>query len=135
MAIDRSKFKKTTAAQLVQDDKQLNKDLGKKEKTGYGHDVEDGLNLFRIYPAHPNGVSDSFVVPYAATFVPGMVQEKKDGQPVLENGKPKMKMGVRMVYNAIVHGNKPKDLIVAYIDLMGKKAKTLNLDKAGYTSL
>jgi hypothetical protein len=35
-------FKKTTAAQLVQDDKQLNKDLGKKEKQGYGHDIEEG---------------------------------------------------------------------------------------------
>jgi hypothetical protein len=134
-AIDRTKFRKTTAAQLVQDDKELNKGLGKKEQgMSNGHTIDEGLNLFRIYPAHPNGVSDSFVVPYASSFLPGTVQEKdKEGKPVLENGKPKMKMGMRMVYNATVHGGKAKDLIVEFINLMNKKARSLNLDKAGYT--
>ena len=131
--IDRSKFKPTTASQLVQDDKQLNKDLGKKEKTGNGHEIDEGLNLFRIYPAHPDGGGSSFVEPFAQTFIMARVQERKDGQPVLENGEPKMKIGVKPVYNAVVHGGKPKDLIAEYITLMQKKAKSLGLDKAQYT--
>jgi hypothetical protein len=133
MAIDRSKFKASTASQLVQADKDLNKGLGKKDKQGKGHDIDEGNNLFRIYPAHPDSVSQLFVVPFAEVYLPAMVQERdKDGKPVLENGQPKMKLGVKPVYNAVVHGNKPKDLIVEYINLMNKKAKSLNLDKDGY---
>lgn len=134
MAIDRSKFKKTSAAQLVQADKELNKTMGKREN-GFsnGHEVEEGSNLFRIYPVHPDiaekDTNAVFAVPFVQTFVPAMVKEMKDGKEVLEGGKPKMKLSVRPVYNAKVHGGKKKDLVEEYIQLAHKNAKDMKLSE------
>lgn len=132
MAIDRSKFKKTSASQLAQADKELNKTMGKKDK-GNGHDIDEGNNLFRIYPVHPDVAEKDpkavFAVPFVQTFVPAMVKEMKDGKEVLEGGKPKMRKSVRPVVNAKVHGGYPKDLIEEYIILANKNAKDMNLSK------
>lgn len=134
MAIDRSKFKKTSASQLAQADKDLNKTLGRKERNqSNGHDIDDGANLFRIYPAHPeeDGGGISFVEAFCQSFIPAMVQEKdKDGKLLTEGGKPKMKLSVKPVWNAKVHGGKPKDLIEEYINLARKQAKKLSENEA-----
>ncbi len=135
MSIDRSKFKKSTASQMVQADKDLNKTMGKREQ-GFsnGHEVEEGTNLFRIYPVHPD-IADSdpravFAVPYVQTFIPAIVDERdKDGKVVTENGQPKKKTTVKPVYNAKVHGGMPKDLIEEYIALANRKANELKLSK------
>jgi hypothetical protein len=136
MAIDRSKFKKTSAAQLAQADKNLNKAMGKREN-GFsnGHDVDEGINLFRIYPVHPDIAEKDptavFAVPYVSTFLPAMVQVKdqQTGKPIEENGKPKIKESVKPVYNAKVHGGMKKDLVEEYIRLANKNAKDMNLNE------
>jgi hypothetical protein len=135
MAIDRSKFKKTSASQLAQQDKELNKTMGRKERTfSNGHEVEEGSNLFRIYPVHPDIAEKDptavFAVPFVQTFLPAMVQEKdKDNKPVLEGGKPKLKLSVRPVFNAKVHGKFKKDLVEEYIQLAIKNAKDMDLSE------
>jgi hypothetical protein len=133
MAVDRSKFKKTSASQLAQSDKELNKQLGKKDRTNSnGHEIEEGLNLFRAYPAHPEGgENDLFVHPFVQTFVPAMVQEKNDKGEVIkgDDGKPKLKLSVRPVFNSKVHGGFKRDLIEEYIGLAFKNAKEMGLSE------
>jgi hypothetical protein len=135
MAIDRSKFKKTSASQLAQQDKELNKTMGKRERNNSnGHDIDEGINLFRIYPVHPDYAETDpnavFAVPFVQTFLPAMVQEKdKEGKVIQENGKPKMKLSVRPVYNSKVHGKTPKDLVEEYIKLSLQNAKEMNLSE------
>lgn len=133
--IDRSKFRKTSASQLAQADKDLNKSLGKKDRTNSnGHEFDEGANLFRIYPEHPEGGGLSFVEPKVQTFVPAMVQEKtKDGSIVKgTDGKPKMKLGMKPVWNTVVHGGMKKDLIQEFINFAQAKAKDLKLDNDDY---
>jgi hypothetical protein len=137
MAIDRSKFIRTSASQLQQDDKDLNKTLGRKERgNNKGHTLDDGHNLFRLYPAHPveMGGGRSFVEPFVQTFLPAMVQDKdKDGNVKKDNqGKPVMKLGVRPVWNTKAHGNKKKDLVEEFIILAGKTANAMGLKGDSY---
>lgn len=135
MAIDRSKFKKTSASQMVQADKDLNKQMGRRDKQGNGHEIDEGTNLFRIYPVHPDIAEKDpravFAVPFVQTFLPAMVQERdKEGKVIQEGGKPKMKLSVRPVMNSKVHGGTPKDLVEEYIQLALKNAKTMKLDES-----
>jgi hypothetical protein len=128
--IDRSKFKKTSASQLSQSDKELNKTLGKKEKSGNGHTIDEGQNLFRFYPSHPE-CGEMFVVPFVQTFLPAMVKEKdKDNKEIMVNGSPKMKLSVRPVWNTKVHGEMKKDLVEEYINLSRLQAKKLSENEA-----
>lgn len=135
MAIDRSKFIRTSASQLQQSDKDLNKTLGRKERNTNGHDMDDGQNLFRLYPPHPDS-GTSFVVPFTQTFIPAMVQEKdKQGNFLwldAEKKNPKMKLSVRSVWNTKVHGNKKKDLIEEYISLAKLNANALQFTGDAY---
>lgn len=138
MSIDRSKFKKTSASQLAQADKDLNKTMGRKDRTfSNGHQLDEGINLFRIYPVHPEIAEKddkaTFSAPFVQTFLPAMVQEKdKDNKAIMENGKPKMKLSVKPVFNSKVHANTPKDLVEEYIALANKNAKEMNLQGDDY---
>lgn len=127
--IDRSKFKKTSVSQLAQSDKELNKSLGRKEKGSQnGHELDEGLNLLRIYPVHP-AISETdptatFTHPFVQTFLPAMVEEKKDGKVVTDaSGNAKLRESVKPVYNAIIHGKRAKDLVDEYIKLATSWAK------------
>lgn len=138
MAVDRSKFKRTSASQLAQQDKELNKTMGRKEKQGNGHDIEDGSNLFRIYPVHPDIAEKHpnavFAQPFVQTFIPAMVQDKDKSGNILKDsdGKPKLKEGVKPVFNAKVHGGFSKDLIDEYISLAVQNAKDMGLQGDDY---
>lgn len=132
MAIDRSKFKKTSVSQLAQSDKDLNRTMGRKEKTGNGHVIDEGLNLFRAYPAHPDGgEKDSFVVPFVQTFLPAVVDDKDDRGNIKKDaaGNPLKRETVRPTWNAKVHGGKKKDLIEEFINLCWKKTKDDKMDE------
>lgn len=130
MAIDKTKFKRTSAAQMQQADANVNRTLGKKER-GDNLSFDDGMNLIRIYPPHPeeDGGGDQFAEPIVTAFVPAIVQEKdKQGNLIwLDNAKtrPKMKETVRPVFNSKIHGGTKKDLLEEYIRLALAKAKDL----------
>lgn len=132
MAIDRSKFKGTSSSQMVQADKNLNKALGKKEKESNGHDLDEGSNLLRFYPVHPE-ISEKddkaqFTEPFVQTFLPAMVWEKDgDGKFIFtdkENKEHKLKLSVKPVFNSKIHGGTKKDLLEEYINLAGRHAKS-----------
>lgn len=121
MALDRSKFKSTVVATIVEQDKELASSLGR-DGGSYSKYIkfEDGDNLLRIYPAHPeeDGGGDAFAEPKVTVFIPMMVPERDgNGQVIIENGRPKMKESVKSVYNSRIHGNTPKDLVEEYVKI------------------
>lgn len=119
MALDRSKFKSTVVATVVEQDKELASSLGR-DGGSYTKYIkfEDGENLIRIYPPHPeeDGGGDVFAEAKVSTFLPMMVVERDNNrQDIIENGRPKLKESVRSVFNSRIHGSTPKDLVEEYI--------------------
>lgn len=125
--IDRSKFKNLSApvADTQAADKQLQDQLGYKKGFSGIHDIEEGLNTFRIYPPHPKemGGGVEYAQPKVTTFLPIMVQETdKDKNPIMEGGRPKMKKVQKPIFNSRIHGGTPKDLVDEYIAFAKKHA-------------
>jgi hypothetical protein len=121
MALDRSKFKATVVAATVEQDKELAASLGR-DGGNYSKYIkcEDGDNLLRIYPPHPeeDGGGEVFAEPKVTVFLPMMVVERdSNGQPIMESGKPKLKESVKSVFNSRIHANTPKDLVEEYVKL------------------
>jgi len=140
MAIEdlRKKLKPVSVAVMEGQDKKLNDTLGIKEYSGRdGHKIEDGRNLFRIYPPHEpvdeNGIANPFAEPKVITYLPAMVADKdKDGNFLKDGDKVRLKLGVKPVFNSKVHGKLDskrnpltKDLVEEFIRIANEKAKTL----------
>lgn len=124
MSIDRSRFKSAPVQSMVAQDKEIEN----KMKTGGSgieyHSIEDGKNLFRLYPAHPDSPSEQFAEIKCVAYLPAIYQERdKQGVLLTENGKPKMKEGRKSLFNARIHGDAPKDLVEEYISFMEKLSK------------
>ena len=119
MALDRSKFKATVVSQIVETDKELASALGRKDQsyTNYIR-LEEGNNLIRIYPSHPeeDGGDGNFAVPKVTVFLPMMKPERdSNGNEIYERGQLKMKESSQSVFNSRIHGNTPKDLVEEYV--------------------
>ena len=106
--IDRSKFKATSIAK-IQD-----QETEQKAKQPFGNDfsgflkLEEGDNIIRIYPAHPDG--ESFTVFQSQVFLP-VIKTSKD-----DNGVETQELKRHPVLNAIYHSNiMQKDVINEYI--------------------
>lgn len=113
--IDRSKFKASNQQEVAQQDQAMANAAGKGRR-GIAENLEIsiGVNRFRIYPAHPEG-GFSFAEAVSRVFLPAMVQERgDDGKPIQINGSPKLKKGMKPVFNSKLHGNTPKDLVEEY---------------------
>lgn len=125
MSLDRSKFKATSVAATVEQDKELAASLGRDGGNYTKYLVfEDGPNLLRIYPPHPeeDGGGDVFAEPKVTVFLPMMVPERDaNRQVIMENGRPKLKESVKSVFNSRIHGDTPKDLVEEYISLALKR--------------
>lgn len=120
MAIDRSKFKASSQADVAEQDKAMATAAGKGRK-GIADtlEIELGENRFRIYPAHPDGGGQFFAEAVSRVFLPAMVQERdSEGKGIkLPNGQWKLKKGSKPVFNSRIHGNTAKDLVEEYSKL------------------
>lgn len=135
----RKKLKPVPVSSMEEQDKELNEMMGRKDRDNDHHSVDDGVNLFRIYPPHEpldpiTGKPNPFAEPKVVVFLPAMVIERdKDGKEIKgADGKPKMKLGVKPVYNAKVHGKRDKsgnpvskDLVEEFIRLTLEKNSTI----------
>lgn len=133
---DRSAFKSTVSAeQLKAEDQKVDKLSGRKEydnNFATFHKIEDGLNKFRIYPAHPNENGHSFVVAvqkwWLEVEVPerdGEGKEKKDG-----DGNTIMKIGRKPIFDARIHSSVGKDIVNEYIEFLTKMLREEGMDEA-----
>lgn len=108
---DRSKFKATPLNTLEKQEKEQN------EKRNFGFEglqfltCENGENLIRIYPCHPDGPGESFAEPKTVTFLEVKVP-KKEGNKIIEG---EFELKNKPIFNAKVHGNYEKDLVEEYM--------------------
>lgn len=119
MALDRSKFKPTVISTAVERDKELASALGRDggSWTKY-YKFEDGDQLLRIYPPHPEdmGGGNVFAEPKVTVWLPMMVPVRDiEGKEIIENGVVKTKEGGKSVFNSRIHGNTEKDLVEEYV--------------------
>ena len=127
MSTDRmSKYKATPMATVQSSDtaaKQATATGGAKQRAET-HAIEEGDNIFRIYPAHipdkePNlqdpyeAMFASFAVPCCKVFLPAWLTEKEaDGKPKKDSqGNEIKKKGQKPIFNSRIHGNTLKDAV------------------------
>lgn len=117
MALDRTKFKATSVAATMQKDAELNSSLGRDGDRAEYLKWNNGSNLVRIYPPHPEG-GDVFAEPKVTVWLPIMtVQRDSNHQEIIDpkTRRPLMKEGAKSVFNSRIHGGTPKDLVEEYI--------------------
>ncbi len=134
---DRSKFKDTvTAEQLQAQDQAVEKAAGKDYDNNYAswHKIEEGVNKFRLYPAHPNEEGHSFVVPVQRWWLTVEVEEKDDkGNVVMNGSSPKMKKVRKRVFDGRVHSKVGKDVVNEYIEFLTRTLRGEGLSEAEIT--
>lgn len=110
---DRSKFKTTSLNTLKDQEKEQNEKRNFKNFDGLSFlHLDDGENLIRIYPHHPDGKGESFAEPKTVTFLEVSVPKKdKEGNKI--EGEFELKN--KPIFNAKVHGNYEKDLVEEYM--------------------
>lgn len=137
----RNKLKPTPVSQMEQADKDLDQQMGRKSGGGFTdkHSIDAGRNLFRLYPPHEPldrfGKPNPFAEPIVTTYVPAMVPERDaEGKEIKgSDGKVKMKMGMKPVFNAKIHGKKDslgnpltKDAVEEFIKMVIEKSKSID---------
>lgn len=136
----RSKLRPVQVQSMEEQDKELDQQLG---RSGYTENserltIENGRNVFRIYPPHEpedeNGRPNPFAEPKVIVYVPGMVYDRDSSGEVKKNseGKPIYKEGLKPVFNAKVHGKKDKfgnplteDLVEEFNRIANERAKEI----------
>lgn len=110
----RKRLKPSSAQSLSVADKEANKKMGRLDSSNYEDDfigLEDGVNLFRVYPPHPPGVDKNgqvclFSESTIYTFVPALYPERDQEGNIIEG---KFKKSVKMVYDTKFHGKLDKN--------------------------
>jgi hypothetical protein len=109
MAFDRSKYQATSVATLKEETAAAEAVVkGGFEKTEY-HKHEEGLNIYRLYPAHPDALTQAFAFVRVTHFIECEV-------PTLDKKGTELKK--KHIFNARTHGGYPKDIIEEYIYLV-----------------
>lgn len=124
----RDKFKGAKLSTL----KEVQKDAESNKKSFYEKDgrvgfleVEDGRNVFRIMPSHPNDKIGSPYLPCRRTMLECEVEVYKDGEAT---GKTEVKN--KYIFVATQHGGLEKDPIELYIEYARKRAEDEFSEKA-----
>lgn len=126
---DRSAFKDTiTAAQLKAEDQKIKSVTSKSNDNGYVgyHTITEGLNRYRIYPAHPNDEGHSFIVPVQRWWLSiEVVERDENGKEKFDKKtkKPIMKMVRKRVFDGRIHSKVERDIVDEYIKFLTKILK------------
>ena len=109
MSFDRSKYKAKPMSSIKDVEKEAQKKRPTKRNEGYVN-IEDGDNIIRIFPPHPDGGGSAYMVPFGYTWQQIKKQKYQNGEPV----EGEFEIKPKKVFNAKVHGNYPEDLVDAY---------------------
>lgn len=134
--VDRSRFRATSLDVQKQKEEEVKTLIGDTgggyTKTVY-HEIEEGVNKFRLYFGHPDVEDSTTLETKVVSFVPYMKVEKNDdGEDIIDakTGKPKLKRTTKPIFNSKVHGGLPYSLTETFIELAKKNADLLYPDKA-----
>jgi hypothetical protein len=105
--IDRSKFKGTTVKATKSQDEKVEQATGKSRNRAGRLKIKPGLNLFRLFPFHPDGGGDAYSEPVSVWYLPIDVQDRDKDNNVIKDkgGNPVMKRINKPIFHAGVHGN------------------------------
>lgn len=134
--VDRSRFRATSLDVQKQKEEEVKTLIGDTSggytKTVF-HEIEEGVNKFRLYFGHPDVEDSTTLETKVVSFVPYMKVEKNDdGEDIIDvkTGKPKLKRTTKPIFNSKVHGGLPYSLTETFIELAKKNADLLYPDKA-----
>jgi len=126
-AFDRARFKgaKLSATKDVQKEAQANNKSfgGGTNRVGF-LTIDEGRNVFRILPPHPDDTVGAAYLPKRVAQLECEVPVYKDGE---DTGKTEIKN--KNIFIATQHGGLPKDPIELYIDYVRKRAADEFQDK------
>lgn len=124
---DRKKFKASQVANLQIEDSKVDRLLGSGGGQSEFLKFDQGRNLFRLFPAHPDAPEGALFAESKVTTTLTVLQPEKDsdGNILKENGQPKMVEKIKNIFNAKVHGGYPFDLVDEYIKRVEEKASKL----------
>ena len=88
------------------------------------HNVDEGRNVFRILPVHPDSTIKATYLPKRVTMLKCEVEQYENGEPT---GKTEVKN--KNVFIATQHSSLPKDPVELYIDYVRKYADDAFDDK------
>lgn len=107
---DRTKYKPSSLKVIKDQEKEVAlKRPSKRSNKRHGYD--EGENVFRIYPYHPDGGGASFAEPFCVSYLELEVPKYVEGK--LVEGQTELKR--KEVFNAKVHGGLEKDPVEEYM--------------------
>jgi hypothetical protein len=124
---NRNQFK-TTPLSALKDQEKKHEAIRPSNSSGGGFErlsIEDGKNIFRLFPAHPEGGGISYMEPYSFTYLPIKVPMYDEGKVV--EGEFEIKR--KEVFNAMVHGGLSMDPCNEYLSFV-KDNVLPNLEKS-----
>lgn len=114
-SFDRSKLK-TTTAEVIEEQKQVFTQGDRKYLS-----IEKGKdNKFRIFPFHPDGGGNSFAVPLCVTYLE--IKRPKYDKVAKKVVEGQFEYKSFPIFNSIVHGGWPFDLVEVYMEIAKKTA-------------
>lgn len=118
MGFDRSKLKKATQVSVEAMEAQEKTFSALRPKSGNFdisyHKIEDGDNIFRMAPYHPDGGGSTPIEAKTVSFLNVSVPKRdKDGRAI--DGEKEIKR--KAIFNSRVHGGYPYDLVETYINV------------------
>lgn len=89
--------------------------------------IESGINIFRLYPAHPD-TDGSYSQILKQVYLPIMKEDRGPDKKVMidpKTGHPIMKEGMKSVFDSRLHARTQKDLVDEYCKFAAVMAKEL----------
>jgi hypothetical protein len=125
--VDRSKFKSTPIAKMEAEDDKVSNQIGTQKGNGRvnQHKIKEGVNIFRLCPAHPDFEEASSVETKVVRFLPYMKKDREADGKVKTNkhGDEILVKTVKPIWDGRVHGGAPKDLVDEYEKIAKKYAE------------
>lgn len=118
---DRSKFKTTSSQALEKQQKDLAEKRPQRGGNNFAdyHEIEDGVNRFRIMPFHPDGGGESYAEAKCTSWLQVNRPKRGEDGKVIE-GQFELKQFP--LFNAKVHGGCSNDPVEAYMEFAKKVA-------------
>lgn len=124
MTFDRSKYKPAAVAAVVEQQSTV-EDATNNYKSGAKDwvEVKEGINKFRIFPAHEGTKDNLYIFPKVVNWLPiqvwvekGDAKKKEVKETEVEKNPAKYEQIIKNkpIFNSKVHGNTPKDLVEEY---------------------
>lgn len=126
MASLKDRFRTSTAEAAALQDEKVKAVAPSKRGGRPGYlSIDDGPNMFRIYPFHPDGRGEFYAEPKMTVWLEVEVPKRDDEGNLIPNKK---EVKNKSIFNSKLHGNLDNDLVETYMELMKEKVEEEEYD-------